>query len=252
MSLLKTLRLLTGPVLTAALLGSCGIRLPIETKAGHEVDHVHVRLESQPVTPAKDPDVLVWLVADKYHTGMVFPYDWLVESGFVPPAGFARTKYVTMSWGNRNAYSKEGIDTKWKMFRVLFTPTPAVMEMISSDWNIAEVLPNQRIWRRLTPRDRGPELAAFLNKCSKTGPDGRPIVVCESSWGTGVQLESAHSYFIPRVCNVWTVQTIECLGGDINPWFALTADGLIRQAEDPPNNFEQIWPGGGVPKREDL
>ena len=36
----------------------------------------------------RDPDVLVWLIADRYHTGMVFPYDWLLESGFVPPAGF--------------------------------------------------------------------------------------------------------------------------------------------------------------------
>ena len=70
-------------------------------------------------------------------------------------------------------------------------------------------------------------------------------MVCESSWGKGVQLESRYPYFIPRVCNVWTVQTIECLGGRINPWFALTADGLIGQAEKPPNDFEQIWPGGG-------
>ena len=64
-----------------------------------------------------------------------------------------------MSWGNRNAYSKEGIDTKWKMFRVLFTPTPSVMELIASDWHVAEVIPNQRIWRKLVSRDHGPALA---------------------------------------------------------------------------------------------
>jgi predicted ATPase len=37
-----------------------------------------------------------------------------------------------MSWGNRDAYSKAGIDNWWKMFRVLFTPTPSVMELIAS------------------------------------------------------------------------------------------------------------------------
>lgn len=246
-----TLRTLAAAVPAVALLASCGIRLPIETKGPRSTERIHVRLESQPGTPVRDPDVLVWLIADKYHTGMVFPFEWLEESGFIAPAGLGRPKYVTLSWGNRDAYSKEGINTKWKMFRVLFTPTPAVMEIIPSDWNIAEVLPHQRIWRRLTPCDRGPEIAAFLNKCSVKGPDGRPVVICESSWGKGVQLESRYSYFIPRVCNVWTVQTIECLGGRIEPWFALTADGLISQAEKPPNNFEQIWPGGGVPKRED-
>lgn len=238
--------------LLTALSSSCGIRLPIDTKSPQPVlRRSEVRATAKPETPPQDPDVLVWLIADKYHTGMVFPFDWLEESGFIAPANFGRPKYVTMSWGNRNAYSKEGIDTKWKMFRVLFTPTPSVMELISSDWYVAEVIPNQRIWRKLVARDRGPALARFLNECSVTGPDGRPVVVCESSWGKGVQLESRHSYFIPRVCNVWTVQTIECLGGQINPWLALTADGLAREAEKPPNDFELIWPGGGVPVRPD-
>ena len=230
----------------AALLCSCGIRLPVEPPETHRV-MVSDRI-TEPSPGTKAPHVLVWLVADKYHTGMVFPYDWLIESGFVPPAGFAKTTYVTMSWGNRDAYSEAGIDTKWKMFRVLFTPTPSVMELIPSDWHVAEVLPDQRIWRKLVDRRHGPALARFLNECSVTDADGRPNVVCKSSWGEGVQLEGRHAYFIPRVCNVWTVQAIECLGGEINPWTALTADGLIRQAEKPPNDFEKIWPGGGKPE----
>ena len=233
-------RTLAAGVLATALLGSCGIRLPVRPASDQRVT---VRLEPQPAKPAQDPDVLVWLIADTYHTGMVFPYEWLEESGFVPPANFGKPRYVTMSWGNRNAYSKEGIDSAWKFFRVIFTSTPSVMELIPAEWNVAEVCPRQRIWRKLVARDRGPALAAFLNACSAKGPDGRPRVICESSWGKGVQLESPHRYFIPRVCNVWTVQTIECLGGEINPWLALTADGLVREAEKPPNDFELIWPG---------
>lgn len=229
--------------LATALLASCGLRLPVEN---HPVRRIEVHLEKlSPTAEKKEPDLLIWLVADSWHTGLVFPYDWLLESGFVPPAGFGRPRYVTMSWGNRDAYSAEGFDHPWKVFRVLFTPTRSVMELIPADWDVAEVLPRQRIWRKLVPRDRGPALAAFLNACSETGPDGRPVIVCESSWGKGVQLESRHSYFIPRVCNVWTMQAIESVGGEFNPWLALTADGLIRQAEKPPNDFELIWPGGG-------
>ena len=239
------LRRLAGWVLVTALLGSCGIRLPIQTDAPKSLQRVEVVSEPKPAVAVRDPDVLVWLIADEYHTGMVFPYDWLEESGFIAPAGFGRPRYVALSWGNRNAYSKEGLNSFWKFARVLLTPTPSVMELIPVKWNVAEVCPHQRIWRKLVPRERGSALANFLNECSATGPDGRPKVVCESSWGKGVQLESPHWYFIPRVCNVWTVQAIECLGGEINPWLALTANGLIRQAENPPNNFEQIWLGGG-------
>jgi hypothetical protein len=205
---------------------------------------------SMPATrEPRDPDVLIWLLSDSYHTGLVMPYDWLLESGFVPPEGFGRPRFVVMSWGNRDAYSPEGFDHPWKVFRVLFTPTPSVMELIPVDWDVAEVLPGQRIWRALVPRERGQSLTTFLNGCSATDGNGRPIVVRKSSWGDGVQLECRHSYFIPRVCNVWTVQALEAVGGEYRPWFALTARGVIRQAENPRNGFEMIWPGGGAPSR---
>lgn len=234
------LRTLAGWVLASALLASCGIRLPIETR---NVRHVPVKLDAPPGKPAKEPHVLVWLIADDFHTGMVFPYDWLLESGFVPPADFGTPRYVAMSWGNTDAYSQEGLETPLKWCEVLFTPTPSVMELIQVNWDVAAVCPHQRIWRKLVPRDRGPSLASFLNRCSTNGSDGRPNVVRPASWGKGVQLEGHYPYFIPRVCNVWTAQAIECLGGKMHPWFALTADGLVRQAEKPPNDFELIWPG---------
>lgn len=230
---------LVATAMVVSLATSCSLRLPTE-----KVTTSPPPASSPKATSiAKDPDVLVWMIADKWHTGMVFPYDWLLDSGFVPPAGFGNPKYVTMSWGNTDAYSPEGIGSKWNLLRVIFTPTPAVMELIPSNWHVVEVLPNQRIWRKLTPRDKGPALAEFLNKCSVTDASGRPIVVRPSSWGKGVQLESAHRYFIPRVCNVWTAQALEAIGCDVTPFLGLTANSLARQAEKPPNNLELIWSG---------
>jgi hypothetical protein len=232
-----------GLVLAASLSVSCGIRLPDTPARTH---HTPVSYQA-PVPGEPAPDVLVWLIADKIHTGMVFPYDWLIESGFIPPDGFGTPKYVTLSWGDRTAYMEKGLHSPWKFFRALFTPTPSVMELIPANWNVVEVCPHQRVWRKLVSRDRGRDLAAFLNDCSRQGPDGKPIVCGTSSWGGGVLLESRHIYFVPRTCNVWTVQAIDTLGGNIEPWTAMTAGGLIRQAEKPPNNFEMVWPGGGVP-----
>lgn len=238
------LRNCLGGLLLAVLVSSCGIRLPIDTRhfkrQAVRIDATAATLNPPEKSP-QDPELLVWMIADKYHTGMVFPFDWLVESGYIPPEGIGTPKYITMSWGNRNAYSKEGIDNSWKMMRVLFTPTPSVMEVIPTNGNVVEVCPQQRVWRKLVRRDCGPRLAAFLNQCSVMTSAGKPQVVCASSWGKGVQVEGRHSYFIPRVCNVWTAQTIECTGGRINPWMGLTADGMVRQIEGPPNHFEKVW-----------
>jgi Protein of unknown function (DUF2459) len=237
-------RLRYAGVLLATALSSCGIRLP-------DVPAVTYRAEARgvefiPAKGKKSPDVLVWLLADEFHTGMVFEYEWLLESGFIPPAGFGKPKYVTLSWGDRTAYVEKGLHSPWKFFRAMFTPTPSVMELIPANWAVAEVCPNQRIWRKSVARGRGKDLAAFLNDCSTHGPDGAPINCGTSSWGGGVLLESRHVYFLPRVCNVWTVQVIESLGGKMRPWLAVTAGGLIRQAEKSPNDFEQIWWGGGL------
>ena len=234
---------LGGCVLTALAMTSCGIRLP-DTPPVPSTPKVSKTLVSKK-NPPQDPDVLVWLIADKIHTGMVFPYDWLIESGFIPPPGFGSPKYVTLSWGDRTAYVEKGLHTPWKFFKALFLPTPSVMELIPANWNVVEVCPNQRVWRKLVSRDKGHDLAAFLNDCSLHDSDGKPIVCGTSSWGSGVLLESRHVYFIPRTCNVWTVQAIDTLGGNINPWLAMTANGLIHQAEQAPNDFEKIWPGGG-------
>lgn len=233
-------------ILVTACLASCSLRMPIEEAPLRRME-VSIDTTTPPAAP-RDPDVLVWMISDRYHTGLVVPYDWLLDSGFVPPPGFGQPPYVAMSWGNRDAYSAEGFDHPWKVFRVLFTPTRSVMELIPVDWDVAEVIPQQRIWRKLVPRERGPALAHFLNQCGKPGDDGRPIVVCKSSWGQGVQLECRHSYYIPRVCNVWTLQALECVGCDFNAWLGLTASGLIHQAEKPANGLELIWPGGGTPE----
>lgn len=239
----RCVTLLTGPILAAGLLNSCGIRLP-DTPVP-----VHREMSPRPVSSAagREPDVLVWLIADKLHTGMVFPYDWLLESGFIPPDGFGKPKYVTLSWGDRTAYVEKGLHSPGKLFRALFTPTPSVMELIPTDL-VVENCPHQRIWRKLVARERGEDLAAFLNDCSRMGANGKPQVCGTSSWGGGVLLESRHIYFVPRMCNTWTAQAIESLGGEhMDPWLTLTAGGVIRQAEKPPNNFEQVWWGGGTP-----
>jgi hypothetical protein len=229
-------------VTTAIGLASCGIRLP-DTPA---VTYREPAKSAVSSVKSEKPDVLIWLIADGIHTGMVFPYDWLLESGFVPPKDFGKPKYVTLSWGERTSYVEKGLHTPWKFCRALFTPSPSVMELIPANYYVVEVCPHQRVWRKLLPYGRGRDVAAFLNDCSIRGQDGRPIVCGTSSWGGGVLLDSRHIYFIPRVCNIWTGQVIDAMGGKINPWLAMTANGLIRQAEKPPNDFEQIWWGGGL------
>ncbi len=243
MTRLRAIGITSALLLGTVLLPSCGISLP---NAPRPLPRPDPDISGFIPGPGKqEPEVTLWLVSDEFHTGMVFEYQWLIDSGFIPPAGFGHPKLVTLSWGDRTAYVEKGLHSPWKLFKALFLPTPSVMELIPANWNVSEVCPHQRIWRKFVARDRGKDLAAFLNDCSTHTADGKPIVCGTSSWGGGVLLESRHIYFVPRVCNVWTAQAIDSLGGNIRPWLAMTANGLIRQAEKPPNDFEQIWWGNG-------
>lgn len=199
-----------------------------------------------PYRSTAEPLIPVWLISDPLHTAMVFPYDWLLESGFVPPAGLANAPYINLSWGDRVAYFQHELLGPWQIFRAFFTPTPSVMEIIPINGYVAENCQQQRVWRKLVPREYGPALAAFLNCMSRTGADSRPLVAGPSSWGEGYMLESPHSYYLPRICNVWTAQAMEACGCSVQPLFGLTANGLIRQAERPANGFEAVWLGDGT------
>ena len=239
--------------LAAGLLCAC-VRFPPPPPG---VTVTPVGLRSPPLYPNGKPfrssdesEVMVWMVADDLHTAMVFPYDWLVDSGFIPPAGFGNPPFVTMSWGDRVAYVQRKWLNPWQVCRAFFTPSPSVMEIIPFHGYVAETCHQQRIWRKMVKRERGPQVAAFLNHVSRTGADGRPLVIASSSWGGGVLVESQFTYYLPRICNVWTAQVMEACGCRMFPLTALTADGLIRQAKAPGNDFECVWPGNDKDAQE--
>ncbi|MBU6327577.1 MAG: hypothetical protein KGQ89_08115, partial [Verrucomicrobia bacterium] len=49
--------------------------------------------------------------------------------------------------------------------------------------------------------------------------------------GDGYLVDCKHSYYFPRICNVWTGQSLESCGLKINLGTALSANGLIEQVE---------------------
>jgi hypothetical protein len=194
-------------------------------------------------SPQRPPEVQVWLLADKLHTGMVFPYNWLLESGFIPPENFPKCEFVAFSWGDRQAYVNKRWLTPNEIFTAIFLPSPSVMECIPIHWNVTEVSPNQQIWMKSIPRQRGPYVAAFLNHCTIPDEKGFPTSVGTSSWGGGGLLASPQSYYFPRICNVWTGQMLEACGTDINPLLSIHRDTLTWEAER--NGFAEIWDGSG-------
>ncbi len=194
-------------------------------------------------TPQRPPEVQIWLIADSLHTGMVFPYQWLLDSGFIPPKDFPDCRYVTFSWGDRMSYINKRWLTASEIVKAIFLPSRSVMECIPINWEVPEVSPNQHIWMKSIPREQGPYVAAFLNHCTIPDAYGKPTVAGTSSWGGGVLLESPQSYYFPRICNVWTGQSLESTGAKINPIMSIHRDLLVFEAER--NGFAEIWDGSG-------
>ena len=109
--------------------------------------------------------------------------------------------------------------TPMEVVKAIFLPSRSVMECIPINWEVPEVSPNQHIWMKSIPRERGPEVASFLNHCTIPDANGKPTIAGEASWGKGVLLDSPQSYYFPRICNVWTGQVLEATGAKIIPSF---------------------------------
>jgi Protein of unknown function (DUF2459) len=221
----------------AVLMGSCAIRIPIEK-------NITVQVKDQ----KKSNDgktVFVFLIADKLHTALVFPYDWLAESGYRYPKNFkspkGRYRYVDMSWGNKVAYVQKRWLTAGEVFTAFLTPSPSVMEIIPVNGKVEEVCFQQRVFRLEVPVEKGVYLAEFLNHCSQQDCKNCPVIAAKSSWGDGLLADSKHSYYFPRICNIWTAQCLEACGLKMNILRSLTANGIVEQSLN--QGFKQISVG---------
>jgi hypothetical protein len=230
------------PIIGAAMLfsPSCAVRMPspppLPPPVAHHSEKAHVSPPGQ---------VAIYLIADTLHTSLAVPYDWLLEHGYHAPQGLkfpqGPMKYVVMSWGDRVAYLQKRWLRPHEVFNALVLPSPAVTEIIPVSWKIEEVCFQQRIYRKEIPRNQGRYLAHFLNASNRLNEQGSPRVIGASSWGDGYLLDCHYSYYFPRICNVWTGHSLEACGLHISMNSAVSADGLIRQAQE--QGFELIHQG---------
>jgi hypothetical protein len=225
-------------LLPVAMLASCTLHLPAPEAS-------RFRVETASVSAAATDTVPVYLLSDNLHTGLVFDLKWLEEGGYVKPSEIGDHKYVAMSWGEETAYVQKRWLNPVQVFSALCTPSPSVMEIIPIDWKVEQVCHHQDVYVADVPRSAAAPLAAFLNACAVNRPDGKPLTIAPSSWGDGrlIRCPENYAYYFPRICNVWTAQTLDSCGFSIRTRSALSASGLVRQATAEGNGFRKIWDG---------
>lgn len=218
------------------ILGSCALHFPKDDG----VRRVEVARTSANRT-AELPTVPVVLFADKLHTGLILDLEWLCRHGYVPPADAMRSRWAAFSWGDETAYVQKEWLSPGQVVHALFQPSASVMEIITFDYNIPDICHHQRLYQGFARESDGAGLAAFLNSCSVRDADGLPETIGPASWGKGRMIRSPHSYYFPRICNVWTVEALNAAGFRMHAVTGLSADGVIRQARKRRNGFQQIW-----------
>jgi len=221
------------PALVAVLSSSCSSVFPAPSGVAEAPSSATVgpmvRQEVSGVALPAGERVDIWLIADPLHTGVIFPLEWLKESGFVVPEKVRGAKYVNMSWGDRVAYEEERWLTPGEVVHALFMPSESVLEIVAFNYEPRWVFPAQRIYRSSVSRGCGPALASFLNYCRRPGEEGW-TEVANSTWGRGSLLCCQHSYQYPRLCNSFSTGALANCGYSFGTWSRLTANGMIRQA----------------------
>jgi hypothetical protein len=225
-------------LLPVALLASCTMHLP-------EPAELSTRVQTRTVPVKADDGVEIYLLSDNLHTALVFDAKWLAESGYNMPPEIGSPRWVTMSWGEKTAYTQKRWLSPVQVIGALCTPSDSVMEIIPIEWKVADVCHHQTGYVAKVERSQGRALAAFLNACADKGPDGKPITIAASSWGNGrlIQCPENYSYYFPRICNVWTAQALGQCGFDVTTPGAVSASGLVRQATHEKNGFRKMWDG---------
>lgn len=221
-----------------AFFASCALDFP---RQDVEVHRVEVAADAPAATEPEPATVPVFLFADELHTGLILDLGWLRRHGYAPPAGTQDRRWAAFSWGDEVAYVQQEWLSPGQVVNALFMPSPSVMEIIVFDYNVPNVCHHQRLFQAYVPEAAGASLAAFLNDCAVRDAGGLPQTLGPASWGEGLLIRSPHSYYFPRICNVWTVEALNAAGFRFHALTGLSADGVLRQARLRRNGFQKIW-----------
>ncbi len=174
----------------------------------------------------------IYIVAHKWHTGIVVSADQLGELGFVKDH-FKSSKFYEFGWGDEDFYQAEEA-TSLMAVKALFVPTDSVMHVIALPTSPPQYFPENRMAKvELSSKALG-KLTKSLSNSFKKDQKGRALLIKREDKNSimGKFFVGEGTYSMMNTCNTWTVGALDEAGVPIRTFFTLTVGSVLDQVEE--------------------
>ncbi|MDX1642646.1 MAG: DUF2459 domain-containing protein, partial [Balneolaceae bacterium] len=170
----------------------------------------------------------VYVISLGWHTGIALEHVYLKEHLPDHPK-MPQSKYLMFGWGDGKYYPHPDPGAGL-LIRAALLPTQSVLHVVGIDQPVKNYFPSSRIVRIMVHESGAERLAEFIGNHFEMDEDGNPVFTDEGLYRTSAFFEAKPTYFFPRTSNRWVAQALRRTGYPITPFYALTADNVMKQA----------------------
>lgn len=141
------------------------------------------------------------------------------------------SNYLMIGWGDGKYYPHPDPGTGL-LLRAALWPTESVLHVVGIDIPVENYFSSSRIVRIMIHQEGADKLAEFIASYFEVDELGIPVFAAEGLYRNSAFFEAKSAYFFPRTSNRWVAQALRRTGYPITPFYALTADNVMKQASE--------------------
>lgn len=183
-----------------------------------------------PPAPPRGASWPVYVVSNRWHTGVV------VEAAHLPPdrwpqrRAFAGRRFLEVGWGDRDAYVADRITVALGL-RAAFGSRGSALLVAAFDEPPAERFRGLELVEVAVDAAGLDGLAAFIEETYALDAAGRPMPLPSGGPAPGTFYLARGRFGLLNTCNTWTARALRAAGIPVRVSLTLTAFHLMQQLE---------------------
>lgn len=171
--------------------------------------------------------VQVHVVNLGWHTAIAFEGEYLRKK-LPDHKEMPGSRFLMMGWGDAKYYPAErtGIGL---LLRAAFWPTGSVLHLVGFDDDVEIYFSGTDVVELHLSEDGMEEMITYISERFQRDGEGKLEYAEPGLYRNSAFFKAKELYFFPRTSNKWTARVLRKSGYPITPFYAITADNVMRQ-----------------------
>jgi len=188
-------------------------------------------LQSYEYITKRDSNYKIYLVKQRWHTGIVFKREEIDTTIWKDIHAFKNFNYVDVGWGDEEFYQYPDFDFELAV-KALFYPTNSTLRIEGINISIDEYASFSDIAIELSISSDGLEkIYKFIDSTYQRDENGKSILLSERYNGYIKFYKAKGEYHLFNTCNTWVAEALN-YGGIKIPTDVVLAEQLFNEALD--------------------